>query len=108
MCEIKTTRVSVGHSWNAHGISGFDVELVLEPEPDTPGVDDDVGIFVGMVYYSGRRVWLGIMCPICRSVSLQVVYLVLLLNYEWALDLSAQYLPVDRYGARLRLCIVVG
>lgn len=33
MCEIRMTRVSVGHSWNAHGISGFDVEL------DAPGVD---------------------------------------------------------------------
>jgi hypothetical protein len=45
MCEIKMTRVSVGHSWNAHGISGFDVEPELELEPDAPGVDDDVGMF---------------------------------------------------------------
>lgn len=34
MCAIRTTRVSVGHSWNAHGISGFDFEV------DAPGVGD--------------------------------------------------------------------
>jgi hypothetical protein len=41
MCEIRTTRVSIGHSWNAHGISGF--------EEEAPGVgesDDEDGILV--------------------------------------------------------------
>jgi hypothetical protein len=34
MCEIRTTRVSVEHSWNAHGISGLD-------DVDAPGVEDE-------------------------------------------------------------------
>jgi hypothetical protein len=41
MCEIRITRVSIGHSWNAHGISGF--------EEEAPGVgegDDEDGILV--------------------------------------------------------------
>ena len=48
MCEIRMTRVSIGHSWKAHGISGF--------EEEAPGVgdgDDEDGI-VG--YY--RRGWI--------------------------------------------------
>jgi hypothetical protein len=49
MCEIRMTRVSIGHSWNAHGISGF--------EEEAPGVgegDDEDGIFG---YYRRRWIW---------------------------------------------------
>lgn len=53
MCEIKITRISVEHSWNAHGISGVDVG---------PPVAEGDGVDVGIVYHSRCRVdWLGMM-----------------------------------------------
>ena len=53
MCEIRTTRVSIEHSWNAHGISGFELEA--------PGVGegDDEGMFE--YYRRGWVWWVGIL-----------------------------------------------
>ena len=55
MCEIRITRVSIEHSWNAHGISGFEEEAPGVGEGDFDGIlatTGEVG-FGGWAFCSG-------------------------------------------------------
>jgi len=56
------TSVSIGHSWNAHGISGFEVEAPGVGEGDFDGILGTTGEagFDGWAFCSGGRLRWGV------------------------------------------------
>ena len=71
MCEIRMTSVSIGHSWNAHGISGLDEEAPGVGEGDLDGIlgtTGEVG-FGGWAFCSRGRLRWGLSLGLPKTVK---------------------------------------